>query len=131
MTVPRPHADTRAADVLVYFDRTGTTGDVWYYEQPLPEGRKKYSKTSPLLFEEFATCIEWWKHREENEQAWRVPAAKLLEQGCNLDISNPRAGAARPVEAPSVLIAQAIDHERRAMDALERIAHQLKLGGAA
>jgi type I restriction enzyme M protein len=116
---------------ILFFDRTGTTGDVWYYEQPLPEGRKKYSKTSPLLFEEFATCIEWWKHREENEQAWRVPAAKLLEQGCNLDISNPRAGAARPVEAPSVLIAQAIDHERRAMDALERIAHQLKLGGAA
>lgn len=122
---------TPIATNIIFFDRSGTTKDVWYYEHPLPEGRKKYSKTSPLLFEEFAACIKWWSDRTENEQAWRVPAEKLLAQGCNLDSSNPRAGSSRPAELPSVMIAQAIEHERKALEALERVAQQLKLGGAA
>jgi hypothetical protein len=29
---------------------------IWYYEHPLPEGRKNYSKTNPIRFEEFASC---------------------------------------------------------------------------
>lgn len=122
---------TPIATNIIFFDRSGTTKDVWYYEHPLPEGRKKYSKTSPLLFEEFAACIKWWSSRTENEQAWRVPVEKLLAQGCNLDSSNPSAGSSRPAELPSVMIAQAIEHERKALEALERVAQQLKLGGAA
>ena len=31
---------------LLFFDRSGPTQDVWYYEQPLPEGRKNYTKTA-------------------------------------------------------------------------------------
>jgi type I restriction enzyme M protein len=31
------------------------------------------------------------EEREENERAWRVPAAELLANGCNLDRKNPRA----------------------------------------
>jgi type I restriction-modification system DNA methylase subunit len=27
---------------LLFFDRSGPTKEVWYYEQPLPEGRKNY-----------------------------------------------------------------------------------------
>src|SRR5208283_5392533 len=30
---------------ILFFDRSGPTKDVWYYEQPLPEGRKNYTKT--------------------------------------------------------------------------------------
>jgi len=54
---------------LLFFDRSGPTQEVWYYEQPLPEGRKNYTKTAPIQFEEFAACIEWWNKREENERA--------------------------------------------------------------
>ena len=39
---------------LLFFDRSGPTREVWYYEQPLPEGRKNYTKTAPIQFEEFA-----------------------------------------------------------------------------
>ena len=31
---------------LLFFDRSGPTKEVWYYEQPLPEGRKNYTKTA-------------------------------------------------------------------------------------
>ncbi len=76
---------------LLFFDRSGPTEEVWYYEQPVPEGRKNYTKTAPMQFEEFGSCLEWWNKREESDQAWRVPAAELMANGCNLDVKNPRA----------------------------------------
>jgi type I restriction enzyme M protein len=76
---------------LLFFDRSGPTRDVWYYEHQLPEGRKNYTKTAPLQFEEFAACQAWWTQREENERAWTVLAAELLASNCNLDRKNPRA----------------------------------------
>jgi type I restriction enzyme M protein len=33
---------------ILFFDRSGPTKEVWYYEQPLPEGRKNYTKTQPV-----------------------------------------------------------------------------------
>jgi type I restriction enzyme M protein len=74
---------------LLFFDRSGPTKEVWYYEQPLPEGRKQYTKTAPIQFEAFAGCLAWGKKREENERAWKLPAADILKNGCNLDIKNP------------------------------------------
>jgi len=38
---------------LLFFDRSGPTKCIWYYEMPLPEGRKNYSKTKPIQYEEF------------------------------------------------------------------------------
>lgn len=75
---------------ILFFDRSGPTKEVWYYEQPLPEGRKNYTKTQPMQFDEFRGCMAWWTKREENDQAWNVPAKELLEANCNLDRKNPR-----------------------------------------
>lgn len=68
-----PYTDIPAN--LIFFDRAGPTRDIWYYELPLPEGRKKYSKTAPLQYEDFAVCLEWWGQREGNTQAWKVDFA--------------------------------------------------------
>ena len=76
---------------LLFFDRSGSTKEVWYYEQALPEGRKNYTKTAPIQFEDFADCLTWWRKRNENERAWKVSANELLGSGCNLDRKNPRA----------------------------------------
>lgn len=75
---------------ILCFDRSGPTKEVWYYEQPLPEGRKNYTKTQPLQFEEFEDCIAWWGKRMESDHAWSVSAKELLESNCNLDRKNPR-----------------------------------------
>ena len=75
---------------LLFFDRSGPTKDVWYYEQPLPEGRKNYTKTQPIQFEEFSDCIAWLHKRKENDHAWKVSATDILKNGSNLDIKNPR-----------------------------------------
>ena len=76
---------------ILFFDRSGPTRDVWYYEQPMPDGRKNYTKTAPLQFDELAPCVAWWSKRKESDLAWKVPAADLLANGCNLDRKNPSA----------------------------------------
>ena len=73
-----PYTDIPAN--LIFFDRQGPTQDIWYYELSAPEGRKKYSKTAPIQFDEFADCLAWWKNRKENTQAWRIDFAALKKQ---------------------------------------------------
>jgi len=68
-----PYTDIPAN--LLFFERGGPTETIWYYELPLPEGRKKYSKTAPLQFEEFAAAQAWWNDRQEGPQAWKVDFA--------------------------------------------------------
>ena len=70
-----PYTDIPAN--LIFFDRQGPTRDIWYYELPPPEGRKKYSKTAPIQYDEFADCLAWWNNREKNAQAWRIDFAQL------------------------------------------------------
>lgn len=74
---------------LLFFDRSGPTKEVWYYEHLLPADRKNYTKTKPIQFEELSNCRTWWDNREENEQAWKVPVADILANGYNLDVKNP------------------------------------------
>ena len=59
---------------LIFFERGGPTREIWYYELPPPDGRKQYTKTRPIQFEEMADCLAWCKAwpRQENAQAWRV-----------------------------------------------------------
>src|SRR5271166_5119965 len=82
---------------ILFFDRAGSTREIWFYELPLPEGRKNYTKTAPIQFEEFAACIEWWGRpgkadkRKDKDRSWKVSAAELLADDCNLDRKNPRA----------------------------------------
>src|SRR5712692_6539532 len=50
---------------LLFFDRSGPTRDVWYYEHALPKGRRGYTKTQPLQYEDLTPCLEWWQNRVE------------------------------------------------------------------
>ena len=58
---------------LLFFDRSGPTREVWYYEQPLPEGRKNYTKTAPIQFDDFAPLIQWWDKRKETDKRGKCP----------------------------------------------------------
>ncbi|MGD0349136.1 MAG: class I SAM-dependent DNA methyltransferase [Verrucomicrobiota bacterium] len=112
---------------ILFFDRSGPTREVWYYEQPLPEGRKNYTKTAPIQFEEFADCIKWWGQpgpgikRKENERAWKMPAAELLANGCNLDRKNPRAKEDITHLPPAQLAADILKKEQRIAEIMGNI----------
>jgi type I restriction enzyme M protein len=106
---------------IMFFDRTGPTKEVWYYEHPLPEGRKNYTKTAPIQFDEFAPCTNWWQKREENERAWKVPTSELLATGCNFDRKNPRRKEDITHLPPDELAASIQDKERRILAIIERV----------
>jgi type I restriction enzyme M protein len=106
---------------ILFFDRSGPTREVWYYEQPLPEGRKNYTKTAPIQFEEFAPLIAWWNKRTEGDHAWRVPAADLLAAGCNLDRKNPRSQEDIAHLPPAQLAASILEKERRIAEIVQGI----------
>jgi type I restriction enzyme M protein len=98
---------------LLFFDRSGPTQDVWYYDHPLPEGRKNYTKTQPLQFSEFTACASWWLDRKENDHAWRVTATELLESNCNLDRKNPRSAPDITHLSPEQLMASVLRTEEQ------------------
>lgn len=81
---------------LLFFDKpldrqegVAVTKQIWYYELPLPEGRKNYTKTAPMQDVEFETCKLWWAKREPSPQAWLVEATGVAASNYNLDIKNP------------------------------------------
>jgi len=82
---------------ILFFDRTGPTREIWYYQVPPPEGRRKYTKTMPMKFEDFADCLKWWNNRRQGKNAWKVKPSDVLKfdkkgelLSSNLDIKNPR-----------------------------------------
>ncbi|MCA0311662.1 MAG: type I restriction-modification system subunit M [Proteobacteria bacterium] len=114
-----PYTDIPAN--LLFFERGGPTETIWYYELPLPEGRKKYSKTAPLQFDEFAPVRAWWSQREEGPHAWQVSAADIVANGYNLDRKNPNAKAGLEHANPKDLIASMRGHETEIMRLLGEI----------
>jgi type I restriction enzyme M protein len=113
---------------LLFFERGGPTKEIWYYEIPLPEGRRQYNKTQPMQFEEFAPVIEWWKDRKENGQAWKVPAAKVIENGYNLDIKNPNGKVDLEHLPPEQLTESILKKEQRIAEIMVEIKQVLADG---
>jgi len=113
---------------LLFFDRSGPTKDVWYYEHRLPEGKKNYTKTRPLQYDEFAPCLVWWKKREENERVWKVPASEILANGCNLDRKNPRGKEDITHLPPEQLVESIIAKERRILEIMDEIKRLVEKG---
>lgn len=77
---------------LLFFDKTKPTEEVWYFEHPLPDGYKKYTKTKPIRYEEFELEKEWWEDRENekfSEHCWKVTIGDIKKRDYNLDINNP------------------------------------------
>ena len=106
---------------LLFFDRSGPTKDIWFYEHPLPEGKKQYTKTAPLQFSEFDPCLAWWKKRGENDRAWRIDPSKVKSDGFNLDILNPRRPRGVEELTPAQLTESLLAKEQRVVELLNQI----------
>ena len=106
---------------IIFFDRSKPGEHVWYYEHPLPQGRKNYTKTQPLQFEEFSGCIAWWNKRVENDLAWKVSVNELIANDCNLDRKNPRGKVEFQHLPPVQLVNDILEKESRIIDLMKKI----------
>ncbi len=113
---------------LIFFDRSGSTRDIWFYQIPPPEGRKKYTKTKPMEYAEFDPCLTWWDERKEHAQAWKISAIDVLKYDAenklisvNLDIKNPNSLEALEHREPEELITDILVKERRVLEIIEEL----------
>jgi type I restriction enzyme M protein len=111
---------------LLFLEKTGRTREVWYYEMPQPDGRKKYTKTKPLNFADFADCAAWWGGAErlgrvENERAWRVPIADIEARSFDLDLHNPAATGDVHAQSPADVVADMLKVEEEMLAVLRRL----------
>lgn len=113
---------------LIFFDTSGPTGDIWFYEQPMPEGRKRYSKTQPIQYEDLRACLDWWHDRKPGPQAWKVLGPALVQRDAagrvtavNLDIKNPTTKSTEDLRTPEKIIGGVIEKERTVLTLLDEI----------
>lgn len=50
---------------ILFFDKTKSTQETWFYRLDMPDGYKHFSKTRPMLAEHFEPVENWWNNREE------------------------------------------------------------------
>lgn len=121
-----PYTDIAAN--IIFFDTSGPTGDIAYWEQPAPEGRRKYSKTAPLQSADLADLSAWWDARDEDPRAWTVHGPSLIERdetnqvrAVNLDLKNPNAKAVEDHRAPTEIVEAALTQEREVLAILAEL----------
>ena len=56
---------TGIATNLLFFDKTGSTKETWFYRMDLPEDYKAFSKTKPLELRHMKNIEKWWNNRVE------------------------------------------------------------------
>ena len=106
---------------LLFFQKGEPTKEIWYWEHRLPEGQKSYSKTKTIQFNEFATLMEWWNNREENEMAWRVEV-KDLKKGFDLDVKNPN----REKEEEIISSSEILDRLNTSLKSMQKLLSDLQ-----
>jgi type I restriction enzyme M protein len=82
----------------------------------------------PLQSDEFEPCLEWWKHREENDRAWKMSAKDVVKYGedgalqsVNLDAKNPRGKADVTHLPPDQLAESILAKEQRIAEIVTKI----------
>jgi type I restriction enzyme M protein len=117
-----PYSDVKTA--LLFFERPGPTREIWYYELPLPEDLKKFSKGSPIEDEHFAQARELWAawdayrrgegpRPEPTEDSWIVPVDEVKERGYDLTARNPNRDEAETYRHPAEITASLLERERQ------------------
>jgi len=130
-----PYSDVKTA--LLFFERPGPTQEIWYYELPLPEGLKKFSKGSPIQDEHFAEARRLWKAwdayrkgqgpRETclSERSWIVPVEEIAARGYDLTARNPNRKETETLPSPVEIVAGLLEKEREVLSIVEELSEIL------
>lgn len=114
---------------ILFFTKGQPTKDIWFWEQPYPEGVVNYNKGRPMQFEEFDALRAWWgdedtkfRSRKKNQNAWKVTAEHVAVRGYNLDEKNPHI-VETEIHDPEKLLAAYADSQRE----VQALRNQLKV----
>jgi len=107
---------------LLFLEKGKSTKEIWFFEHPLPEGYKKYTKTKPIRIEEFELEKQWWNNRKENQYAWKVSIEEIKRRNYNLDIKNPN----NQTEEFALSTEELIDRINKNLEKSKNLLHELR-----
>jgi type I restriction enzyme M protein len=125
-----PYSDVKTA--LLFFERPGPTHETWYYELPLPEDLKKFSKGSPIQDEHFDEARELWQvwdayrrgkgpRPEPAADSWIVPVDEIKARDYDLSARNPNRNSQTQIPHPAELTARLLERVRELHSILENL----------
>lgn len=110
---------------LIFFTKGEPTKEIWYYQLPLPEGMKQYTKNHGITHEEFDPVRKWWGNRKTNGQAWKVSIKQIQERNYNLDFKNPNGKVGVVHKSPEELVREIGEKEAKIAKVLGEIKKQI------
>jgi type I restriction enzyme M protein len=131
-----PYSDVKTA--LLFFERSNSTKEVLYYEMPLPEKLKKFSKGNPIADEHFnqarevvqqwrAYCLAKVTPEDFPDTTWFVDAESLIERDYDLSARNPKRLAVERLPHPSEITARMLENQKQLQIIIERL-HRIVSG---
>ncbi|MCE9845312.1 type I restriction-modification system subunit M [Vibrio alginolyticus] len=102
---------------VLFFERSGGTSDVWYYEC---EPEQKLTKNKPITDDHLKEFVELYNNRETTERSWTVSAGKLSED-YDLSAKNPAKQKDFEHLAPSDILKQIRTKEKLVSVLLDEI----------
>jgi type I restriction enzyme M protein len=132
-----PYSDVKTG--LLFFERPGPTKETLYYELPIPEGLKKFSKGSPIADEHFAEvrgvwqCWDAYSHGkgpkpEPTVNSWIETAETLAARDYDLSAKNPNRPESEKLPHPAELTATLLERNRELHAILENLHAMLSDG---
>lgn len=107
---------------VLFFERSGGTSDVWYYEC---EPEQKLTKNKPITDEHLKEFVELYSSRKTTDRSWVVPAS-LLAEDYDLSAKNPAKQKDADHLAPSDILKQIRTKERLVSGLLDEIENLLR-----
>ena len=75
---------------ILFFEKGKKTDGIWYYQIPLPEGYKSFSKTKPFKKEHLQSCCKWWNDRDNGDiNSYHISQTQIIENNYDIDFKNP------------------------------------------
>ena len=84
---------------IIFFDRIGSTHDIWYYEVNL--GRT-LTKNKPITYNDVKDITELQKSRALTANSWIVKVEDIRDY--DLSAKNPNKAVEESLESPSVIL---------------------------
>jgi type I restriction enzyme M protein len=126
-----PYSDVKTA--LLFFERPGSTKETWFFELPLPEGLKKFSKGNPIQDEHLEEAWNLWQAWDAyrkgrgpheaclSENSWIVPFEAIKERGYDLTARNPNRPEGEELPSPAEIVAGLLEKEREVLSIVEEL----------
>lgn len=98
---------------LVFFDKNGSTKEIWYYEL-----QEDYTKANPVKDEHLIDCFEKWKDRQISENSWGVSIEEIKKRDYDLSAKNPSKKDEVSYPEPEELLEKVLEKERQIVEIL-------------